>query len=116
MSKFLFIIYKKLNKSEKSFEDIDLWIKDLRSNSSPDIKLFLIGNKADLDEKRVIKTEQGIQMKKDYGFDIFMETSAKTGFNAQELLVEAGKILYDEYIKYKKSPAIGGERLVKKKI
>ena len=55
MSKFLFIIYNKLNKSEKSFEDIDLWIKDLRSNSSPDIKLFLIGNKADLDETRQLK-------------------------------------------------------------
>ena len=32
----------------------------------------------------------------------FMETFAKTGFNAQELLVEEGKIFYGEYIKYKK--------------
>ena len=75
----------------------------------------MIGNKADLNETRVIKTEQGEKMKSDYGFDIFMETSAKTGFNAQELFVEAGKLLYDEYIKYKKGPAIGGEHLVKKK-
>ena len=75
----------------------------------------MIGNKADLNETRIIKTEQGEKMKNDYGFDIFMETSAKTGFNAQELFVEAGKLLYDEYIKYKKGPAIGGEHLVKKK-
>ena len=78
----------------------------------------MIGNKADLNETRIIKTEQGEKMKNDYGFDLFMETSAnsaKTGFNAQELFVEAGKILYDEYVKYKKGPAIGGEHLVKKK-
>ena len=30
-----------------------------------------------------------------------METSTKTGFNPQEIFVEAGKILYDVYIKYK---------------
>ena len=38
-------------------------------------------------------------MQKDFDFDVFMETSAKTGFNAQELLVEAGKILFAEYNK-----------------
>ena len=30
-----------------------------------------------------------------------METSAKTGFNAQNLFIEASKILYNEYNKYK---------------
>ena len=41
-------------------------------------------------------------MQKDFDFDFFMETSAKTGLNAQELFVEAGKLLYKEYAKYKK--------------
>ena len=31
-----------------------------------------------------------------------METSAKTGFNAENLFVKAGKVLYNEYLKYKK--------------
>ena len=35
---------------QKSFDDLDLWIKDLKMNSSPDIKIFLIGNKSDLNE------------------------------------------------------------------
>jgi DNA-directed RNA polymerase alpha subunit len=30
-----------------------------------------------------------------------METSAKTGMNAQELFVQAAKILYEDYSKYK---------------
>ena len=40
-----------------------------------------------------------------------METSAKTGLNAQELFVEAGKLLYREYTKYKKKPKKGGDKL-----
>ena len=40
-----------------------------------------------------------------------METSAKTGFNAQELFVEAAKILYYEYNKRKKEPVTSGETL-----
>ena len=34
--------------SRKSFDNIELWLKDLKINSSPDIKIFLIGNKTDL--------------------------------------------------------------------
>ena len=101
---------------EKSFEDIDLWIKDLRSNSSPDIKVFLIGNKADLEDERVISKEQALQVQKDFDLDLFMETSAKTGFNAQNLFVEAGRILYKEYTKFKKQPKISGEYLKKKEL
>ena len=68
----------------------------MKTNSSPDIKIFLIGNKTDLEDQRVISTEQGEKMKKDFGFDLFMETSAKTGFNAEELFCEASKLLYNE--------------------
>ena len=43
-----------------------------------------------------------------------METSAKTGFNAENLFVKVGKVLYDEYIRYKKEPKISGSYLKKK--
>ena len=43
-----------------------------------------------------------------------METSAKTGFNAENLFVKVGKILYSEYLKYKKAPKISGNYLKKK--
>lgn len=33
----------------------------------------------------------------------FMETSAKTGFNAQEMFIEAAKVLYTDYLKYNKN-------------
>ena len=71
-------------------------------NSSPDIKIFLIGNKADLEEKRVINKDEAEKYKDDYELDFFIETSAKTGMNAQEIFVQAAKTLYDDYILYNK--------------
>ena len=88
--------------NQKSFDDLDLWIKDLKSNSSPDIKIFLIGNKADLSEERVISKEMAEKIKEDYELDYFMETSAKTGLNIQELFVKAAKVLFEDYSDYKK--------------
>ena len=44
-----------------------------------------------------------------------METSAKTGFNAENLFIKAGKVLYSEYLKYKKAPKISGNYLKKRK-
>ena len=45
----------------------------------------------------------GEKFKEEYELDLFMETSAKTGYNAQELFIEAAKILYKDYNEYKKS-------------
>ena len=77
-------------------------MKDLKANSNPDIKVFLIGNKADLEESRLVPKEQALKYKEEFELDLFMETSAKTGFNTQELFVEAAKVLYDDYMKYKR--------------
>ena len=86
--------------SQKSFDDIDLWLKDLKANSSPDIKIFLIGNKADLEESRIVMKEDAENYKEEYDLDLFMETSAKTGMNSEELFIEAAKILFNDYNKY----------------
>ena len=86
--------------SEKSFNDLENWIKDLKENSSPDIKIILIGNKVDLEEFRKVKKEDAEKLKEDYEFDYFTEASAKTGFNAKEIFIKAAQILYDDYISY----------------
>jgi small GTP-binding protein len=43
----------------KSFEDIDVWTKQIKNLSSPDCKVFLIGNKADLVDSRKVTKEEG---------------------------------------------------------
>ena len=36
---------------KQSYQDIEVWLKDLKTYSNPDIKVFLIGNKTDMEEK-----------------------------------------------------------------
>lgn len=86
-------------------------MKDLKANSNPDIKVFLIGNKIDLEESRLVTKEQAMKFKEDFELDLFMETSAKTGFNTQELFVQAAKVLYNDYMKYKQKNKKPSERV-----
>ena len=48
----------------KSFEALDEWVNDLREKASSDILIFLVGNKSDLEDERVIEFEQGKQILK----------------------------------------------------
>ena len=82
----------------KSFEDIDEWVKQLKTHGTPDCKIFLIGNKIDL-QNRMVSSEEAIKYKKDHDFECYMETSAKAGVNIRELFVNCGLILYNKYLK-----------------
>jgi GTPase SAR1 family protein len=87
--------------NKETFENIDIWLKELRLHSSPDVKVFLIGNKVDLESERVINRADGEKYSNDNKLNLFCETSAKTGFNAQKIFIEASKLLYEDYLKYK---------------
>lgn len=87
--------------SVSSFDDLDLWIKEVKTYSNPDIKLILIANKADLESNRKISFDQGMKYAQDNNIEFFLETSAKTGYNTQKIMVEAAKFLYLENLKYK---------------
>ena len=79
-----------------------MWLKELKTHANPDIKIFLIGNKIDLADNRKVTQEEARKFKDDYMLNLYMETSAKTGFNAKEIFIEAAKTLCKEYNKYKK--------------
>ena len=96
--------------SKESFENIEMWLRELRTNSNPDAKVFLIGNKIDLENERQITKEQGEQFAKDNKINGFMEASAKTGVNAQKIFIQAATTLYEDYIKYQqKAEQSGGK-------
>ena len=96
----LAIIVYSIEKKE-SFKDIDMWIKELKVNSSPDIKIILIGNKSDLADKREVSYEEGAKYLDEPEIINFYETSAKTGDNVRKIFEEVGVTLYKDYIKYK---------------
>ena len=99
MSKFLFIII--FLYSKKSFDDTKSWLEDLRKNSLPDLKIFLIGNKSDLEESRLVTKEQGIKFKEDNNLHYFTEASAKSEKDAQEIFIKAAKVLYQDSLENK---------------
>ena len=53
-----------------------------------------------MEENRVIKTEQAKRFSEQYELDYFMESSAKSGMNVQEIFVHAAKILYKDFLEY----------------
>jgi Ras-related protein Rab-2A len=59
-------------------------LEEVRQNGNPDMTIMLIGNKCDLDARRQVSTEEGERFAKENGL-IFMETSAKTAFNVEEV-------------------------------
>ena len=85
----------------KTFSNLETWLNEIKTQSNPDIKLILIGNKVDLEDIREVSKEQGEKFCSDHNLCYFMETSAKTGFNAQTLFKKAGSILYEEHLKNK---------------
>ena len=89
------IVYSVVDK--KSFNDIEIWLKQLKTHGSPDCKVFLIGNKIDL-PNRLVSSEEGINCKNEHDFECYMETSAKNYININELFVNCAMALYKKYI------------------
>ena len=92
------IVYSIDNK--ESFIHINTWLKELKMQSNPDIKIFLIGNKVDL-ENRVVSYDEAKKLQSENEIGYLCETSAKTGLNAKEVFIHAAKLLYKEHLKYK---------------
>lgn len=80
------------------------WLHDLKAQSNPDVKIFLIGNKCDLEESRTVQKSVGEKYSKENQLDSFMETSARNGTNTRNVLVEAAKVLYKDYLQRKDLP------------
>ena len=107
-SSLALILYAINNK--ESFQHAETWLNDLKNQANPNVKVFLVGNKSDLENERVISKEEGERFKEEKKLDRFFETSAKTGENARSSLLEAAKLLYKEYLKTKQNLENGEEQ------
>ncbi|XP_060057439.1 ras-related protein Rab-13 isoform X1 [Erinaceus europaeus] len=68
---------------EKSFENIQNWMKSIKENASAGVERLLLGNKCDMEAKRKVQREQADKLAREHGIRFF-ETSAKSSTNVDE--------------------------------
>ena len=90
-AKGAFIVYDITRKG--TFDNIEKWITDLKTNGDQNIAIVIIGNKSDLDDKREITKEEGLKKSEEFK-TAFMETSALNGDNIDKAFEEIIQQIY----------------------
>ena len=75
-----------------SFKNLSNWLIEIEKNASKNVLKVLIGNKSDLEDKRVVSYNQGKEFADTYGLK-FIETSAKKNLNVNEAFETLGREL-----------------------
>jgi len=87
---------------DETFDNLRSWLHEIKQHAAADVRVYLIGNKSELDSQREVLFERAIEFAKSQGIHKCFETSARTGQNVEEVFSCAGKELYHQAIKEKK--------------
>jgi len=79
---------------QKSFDELQFWLSQFRELASPNGIILLVGNKADLEDKRQVSADTAEQFAKDNLLN-YIETSALNGQNILEVFQRLTKEIFD---------------------
>lgn len=84
-------------------------------HAAEDVKVYLVGNKSELDDQREVTREQAIEFAKENSISQIFETSAKTGYNVEEVFTCVGKELYIQVKSENEKKKADGEEVIDKR-
>jgi len=71
----------------KSFDNIAKWLRNIDDHANEDVEKMILGNKCDIEDKRMITKERGESIAREHGIR-FLETSAKSNINIERAFLE----------------------------
>lgn len=84
------VVYDITNRA--SFLNTSKWIEDVRTERGQDVVIMLVGNKTDISDRRQVAIEEGSDKAKEENV-LFIETSAKEGYNIKALFRKLATVL-----------------------
>ena len=82
----------------KTYDNIKTWISQIREEATPNVVIYLCGNKIDMKDYRSVSTEEGQKLSQEFGLP-FNETSAKDGININETFEDLVERIDSNYSK-----------------
>jgi Ras-related protein Rab-2A len=79
----------------ETFDHVQGWLDDARANCNTPITVMLVGNKCDLESKRVVSKEEAQAFAKERDV-VYIETSAKTAQNIDEAFITSANTIFDK--------------------
>ena len=84
--------------SRESFQKVDNWLNELETYSTNhDLIKMLVGNKCDMLDEKVVSTEEGEKLAKEFGIQ-FWECSAKNDINVDESFIGIARGVKDRLV------------------
>jgi Ras-related protein Rab-1A len=74
----------------EGFRNISNWVSEIKRHCVSNVNIIVIGNKSDLEDKRVIRWEDGSELARSLDFK-FIETSAKDSRNVEEAFLSMAR-------------------------
>lgn len=81
--------------SPKTFDNITKWLRNIDEHANADVEKMILGNKADMEEKRQVPRERGDEIAAQHRIP-FLETSAKTNKNVEKAFLDLAQAILEK--------------------